>query len=753
MPDSSQLVFSRLHLPRPLEPSAVSAFLTRLASERDAPRVALELRADQEGVRHLLGCRPTDIHRLRRLLADLIPGSLLTKLKGGARARGDVEVATRLRLQPGGLPLRTDEPEATTRSLLSAMAAPLKLGEVAVLQVVLGPHVTPRPVPRGALEPGLSLAQALTGGERPASPETRLRLRERLSQAGFAVTVRIGAGSPDRGRRRRFIMNVLGALSTAQSPGVQLDLERQPAKQLNDAALPWRWPLHLSVAELVGILGWPIGDDDLPGLPPAHPKPLRPAAAVHTGKRVFAASAAPGDDRLVGIAPADQTFHAVAYGPSGSGKTNVLLHLILADIKAGRPVAVLDPKKQLVEDILARVPKERIKDVVILDAADQPTAGFNPLDVAGRDPDVVVDGILAVFEAVFADGWGPRTADIFSAALRTLARASTPDHPATTIDVVRILTDARFRRQQVAKVQGDLALDGFWTWYEALSPQAQASAIAAPLNKLRQFLLRPAVVRMLGQRSGKFRLRDMFRENKIVLMPVNEGLVGAGTASLLGSLAVAEIWQATQERAQEKDPAQRPGMVVVDEAPRFLHLPTSLADALAVSRSLAVGWVLAAQFRSQFPPALRSAVDMNARSKIVFATEYEDARDTAKLTRDLTADDFLGLPKFHAYANLVANGHPSGWALIKTLPPPAATTDPAVVRAASRANYAATTEDAESPEEEATAMPTTDPTNQATNPAEAPGKTTRPHSKRRSASVATATPVVAEQVGRKRRQP
>ena len=105
----------------------------------------------------------------------------------------------------------------------------------------------------------------------------------------------------------------------------------------------------------------------------------------------------------------------------------------------------------------------------------------------------------------------------------------------------------------------------------------------------------------------------------------------------------------------------------VDEAPRFLNLPVSLADALAVSRSLSVGWFLAAQFRSQFPPALRTAVDMNARSKIVFATEYDDARDTAKLTRDLSTEDFLALPRFHAYANLVAGGHPSGWALVKTL--------------------------------------------------------------------------------------
>jgi hypothetical protein len=402
---------------------------------------------------------------------------------------------------------------------------------------------------------------------------------------------------------------------------------------------------------------------------------------------VLARSAAPGDDRRLGISPDDQMFHAITYGPSGSGKSNMLLHLISADIEAGRPVVVLDPKRQLIDDVLARIPEHRIKDVVEINAADPAPVSFNPLDVAGRDPDVVVDGILAVFQAVFRDGWGPRTADIFSASLRTLARASSPDRPATLVDLPRLLTDAPFRRPLVGKVQDDVALAGFWAWYEELSPGAQAAAIAPSLNKLRQFLLRPALTRILDQPHSRFRLRDVFRDNKVVLIGLNEGLIGPGTAALLGSLIIADIWQATQERADDPRASTRPATVFVDEAPRFLNLPLSLADALAVSRSLGVGWFLAAQFRSQFPPELRTAIDVNARSKIVFATEHEDARDSAKLARDLTAEDFIALPRFYAYANLVAGGLPSGWALVKTLPPPPATIAPEQVRAAVRATY------------------------------------------------------------------
>ena len=47
-----------------------------------------------------------------------------------------------------------------------------------------------------------------------------------------------------------------------------------------------------------------------------------------------------------------------------------MLHPILADINAGRSVLVLDPKADLVTDILMRIPEERVGEVVIIDPSD-----------------------------------------------------------------------------------------------------------------------------------------------------------------------------------------------------------------------------------------------------------------------------------------------------------------------------------------------------------------------------------------------
>ena len=144
---------------------------------------------------------------------------------------------------------------------------------------------------------------------------------------------------------------------------------------------------------------------------------------------------------------------------------------------------------------------------------------------------------------------------------------------------------------------------------------------------------------------------------------------------------------ATLERASEPDPTKRPGMVFVDEVQQFLNLPTSIADALATSRSYGVGWHLAHQFRDQLAPGMRAAFDANARSKIAFAVGPDDAHHLARMTTSLTAEDFQSLAPYEIYANLVEAGAPSGWFSATTLPPVSSTGYGDKIRQASRTRY------------------------------------------------------------------
>ena len=128
------------------------------------------------------------------------------------------------------------------------------------------------------------------------------------------------------------------------------------------------------------------------------PAPLRLLSAEHPGrlrrKRLGVSDA--GARRSVALSVADARHHTHVVGATGSGKSTLLVNLILADALAGRGVVVLDPKGDLVTDILARLPESAGERLVLLDPAEQHSpAALNVLDTAGRDPELVVDHLVA----------------------------------------------------------------------------------------------------------------------------------------------------------------------------------------------------------------------------------------------------------------------------------------------------------------------------------------------------------------------
>ena len=123
----------------------------------------------------------------------------------------------------------------------------------------------------------------------------------------------------------------------------------------------------------------------------------------------------------VALPVVDARQHAHMVGSPVSGKSTLLLNMILADIKAGRGVVVIDPKGDLITDILDRLPASYAHRIVIIDPA-QPNPGcFNPLEGDERS-DLAVDNIVWIFGRIFPRHWGPRMDDVLRVACLTLMR-------------------------------------------------------------------------------------------------------------------------------------------------------------------------------------------------------------------------------------------------------------------------------------------------------------------------------------------
>lgn len=682
-----ELVWLQLHFQRPISPHQVLELLHLWSGDPRSPRLVLEVRSGRT-LHFLLGVPRRAESSVKASFESLVPG---TRFTSDDIHRPAVSHATAVRLSTRRRALRTDDPEPSTRAILAALDRVFATEQL-VLQVVLGSRKAAKVVPARPVAHTPGLLGSSPADE--ADSEARSALRSKQNQSGFDCVLRIGVAAQSPQRRRTLVAGLLTALRTAETPGVRLRLVAEQPRRINDATSPWRWPLALNSAELVGLLGWPIGGSDYPGVAGLHPRLLPPSNLLSSApERKVALPTASGHTQAIGLDVAGSLRHTWVLSPNGTGKSTLLAQLAIQDIAAGRGVVVIEPKGDLANDILARVPANRAADVVILDPTDDAPVGLNPLSGHGR-VEARVEGLVSVFRSLYADSWGHRTQDIVHSSLLTLARRG----DSSLAMVPLLLTNTGVRRSVVRRVAAadPVALAPFWAWYEALSDSERATVIAPIMNKLRPFLLNPGLRAVVGQRRPRITMSQILAEGKILLVPLRQQVIGSQAARLTGGLVVAELWQAIQGRAALAPAARRPVMVYIDEVQDYLHLPTDLADTLAQARGLGAGFTVANQYASQLSNTMRAGFVGNIRSRIAFQLAHDDAVLLARGHPELTADDFTALPAFHVYASLAtSDGQVTPYASGRTVPLGSPISSPTALRQASQGRYGQTLDQVE----------------------------------------------------------
>jgi len=602
------------------------------------------------------------------------------------------------------LPLRTEHDTDPLRALLGATSG-LDQYQTAVVQILarpvtgrrlarqhhaahrLGTGRAPRPLSRmlDALTPGA--ARSTTRRTRTPDPHTTAHrqgeLRAALAKTAhaqfevairYAIATTLPSSDANRSKRRRAMARLRGrahALASAFSlhsgrNSLRRHRLHHPARTLAQRRFD-RGDL-LSVPELATLAHLPT-DPLIPGLDRAGARALAPPPTVPTRGAAIKplGMTDAGHPRPVGLHVSDARHHLHVLGSTGAGKSSLLAHLVLDDAHARRGCVLIDPKGDLVTDVLHRLPARDAARMHLFDP-DHPAwpPCLNPLD--DPDPDTAVDNVVSIFRRVYAAFWGPRTDDLMRAACLTLCATS---RAPTLADLPTLLAEPAFRARAVARLDDDL-LAGFWAWYDTLGDGARAQLVGPLMNKLRAFLLRPFVRAALAGGPSTIDFARVL-DGGLCLVRLPKGQLGEETTRLIGSLIVARTWQAATARAHQPQHDRRDASLVIDECHNFLNLPYPIQDILAEARGYRLGMVLAHQNLAQLPRELKEGIAANARSKVIFTASPEDARDLERHTiPQLRAHDLSHLAAFHAAARLVVNGsHTPAFTLATRPLPPA----------------------------------------------------------------------------------
>jgi type IV secretory pathway TraG/TraD family ATPase VirD4 len=361
-------------------------------------------------------------------------------------------------------------------------------------------------------------------------------------------------------------------------------------------------------------------------------------------------------DRLFGIRQADRRMHMLVTGKTGTGKTHLLKLLIQQDLRAGSGVSLFDPHGDLARDTRTLVPPDRRTDLIYVDPADSASPWrFNPFaNVSVEHRSLAANGIVEVFKKLWRDDWGPRLEHL----LRNVAFALLETEGASFADVPRLLTD-HTARLEIARGVTNPAVREFWSnEFDKMPPAFRATMISPLQNKVGVLLTDPVTRRFFTEAGASLDLRRLMDDQRILIVNLDKGRLGEGSASVIGSLLLSHMMLAGMSRSDVPETERPDFAAFLDEFQTFTS--EALANMLSELRKFRVPMVLSTQYLAAIDPPIRDAVLGNAATIIVFRLGADDAARMAReMGEPVSGNDITGLPKHHVYIRLLIDGTPS----------------------------------------------------------------------------------------------
>ncbi len=369
-----------------------------------------------------------------------------------------------------------------------------------------------------------------------------------------------------------------------------------------------------------------------------------------------------GVQKQVFIKEQDRMRHFYIIGQTGTGKSELLKYMALQDIKNGEGVAIVDPHGTDVQDILTKIPQERIADVIYFNVSDiERPMGINLLEHQSEEEQhLIINSFISLLYKLYDPNrqgiMGPK----LERAIRNVMLTAMVDKDSTLVDVLRLLIDPEYSKKFVAKLKDPL-VKKYWTDEVAKTSDFHKSeTMGYFVSKFDKFVTDKLMRNILGQPRSAFNFPQVMAERKILLVDLAKGKIGEENSNFLGLVLVPKMLSAALSRHKilEKGQDFPSFYLYVDEFQNFAtpDFQTILSEARKYKLSL----VVAHQFIEQLTEEIKDAIFGNVGSMCVFRAGAEDAEFLEHyFDPTFSKKDISNLPVGHAYVKLLVDGHPT----------------------------------------------------------------------------------------------
>ncbi len=505
-------------------------------------------------------------------------------------------------------------------------------------------------------------------------------IEDKIRSPGFEVLIRVVASSNISQRAQSIQNNIVASFALFDAPGKN-GFKFTPAKDIESftTAYIMRFfpPEHntniLNVVELATIFHFP----DQNNIPTSQLE--RQASKQVDGPRnvsekglMLGYNIFRGAKKRINLDPEDRRRHIYAVGQTGTGKSTFLENLALQDMLAGNGFAFIDPHGDVVENLLAMVPKERTEDIIYFNPSDMEyPLGLNMFEF--DDPDQkdfliqeTINMLYKLYDPQRQGIIGPRYEHLFRNAALTVM--SGPEG-GTFVDIPKLFNDKNFVNQKLKHVTDQTVLD-FWQKEMPGSERSNEFGEVKSwfVSKFGAFLSNQMMRNIIGQTKSSFNLQDVMDNKKILLVNLSKGRTGELNSKLLGMIFVMKFQAAAMARANIPESERIDFSLYVDEFQNFST--DSFASILSEARKYRLNVIVANQFTTQLTEEIRDAVFGNIGTIVSFRVGTNDAEFLAKYFSPVfDIHDLQRIPNYNTVTRMLIGGVPTQPFSMMTLPP------------------------------------------------------------------------------------